>query len=176
MATPSGYIAVGVVGYTSKGDYDNYTTYNRYNTVTYKNSTWVCNQDGTTGIAPVEGNIWHLMAQGYVLTLDSVPTLNSFNPVESNGIYNALKDLNDNKQTKFRTVLLNQELSFSGTDAVVTNLNIKESTHAYVYYASDSLAEVKKAKIEVTTEDGLIRFRAKSAPSSTITCDIIFDS
>ena len=176
MAAPVGYIAVGTVGYTNKGNYSAYETYNRFNTVLYDNSTWVCRQDNTVGIPPAEGASWHLMAKGYVLVTDQTPVSGSHNPVESDGVYQALSNLNSAKQDKFRNVLLSQELSFAGTDAVIANSLINASTHAYVFYSDDSVSAAAAAKITVTTESGLIRFRANNPPTDKITCDIIFDN
>lgn len=101
MATPIGYTKIGTVAYTDKGAYDPYATYNKYNVVLYEASSWVCQQDGVQGITPVEGAQWHLVARGYNLQFDAVPTKNSQNVVRSGGIFDALADLNARKQDVF---------------------------------------------------------------------------
>lgn len=70
MAVPSGYTKIGVVGYTYLGTYSSTTTYNRFNTVYYNGSTYVCIKDNTVNQTPEnDGVYWHLMAEGFDETL-----------------------------------------------------------------------------------------------------------
>ena len=64
MAVPAGWIDIGVVGYTDKGNYNPTTTYNKLNVVKYKGSSWVCNLDNTIGQEPTDGIYWHTMMEG----------------------------------------------------------------------------------------------------------------
>ena len=66
MAAPSGYTALGVVGYTFKGTYSSTATYNRFNTVYYNGSTFVCIKDSTINQTPEDDGVyWHMMAKGF---------------------------------------------------------------------------------------------------------------
>lgn len=70
MAAPSGYTALSVVGYTFKGTYSSTATYNRFNTVYYNGSTFVCIKDSTINQTPEDDGVnWHLMAEGFDETL-----------------------------------------------------------------------------------------------------------
>ena len=64
MAVPAGWIDLGAVGYTDKGNYNPTTSYNKLNVVKYKGSSWVCNLDNTIGKEPTEGIYWHTMMEG----------------------------------------------------------------------------------------------------------------
>ena len=66
MEVPSGYTALGVVGYSFKGTYSSTTTYNKYNTVYYNGSTFVCIKDNTINQTPEDDGVcWSLMAEGF---------------------------------------------------------------------------------------------------------------
>ena len=67
MAVPAGWIDLGAVGYTDKGNYNPTTTYNKLNVVKYKGSSWVCNLDNTIGQEPTDGIYWHTMMEGVVV-------------------------------------------------------------------------------------------------------------
>lgn len=70
MAVPSGYTAMGIIGYTFKGTYSSTVTYNRYNTVYYNGSSYVCIKDNTVNQTPEDDGVcWHLIAEGYNETL-----------------------------------------------------------------------------------------------------------
>ena len=180
MATPIGYTKVGTIAYSDKGAYNSFATYNKYNVVVYNGSSWVCKQDGVTGIIPVEGDNWHLMARGFILVIDPIPQAGSTNPVESGGVYTELSNLNASKQTKFRYVLPLQELATTDFDentkrAQILNTDITSATRAEVYFTDACIAEARKAKIDVYTDTGRIVFQAKKIPSTTLVCDIIYD-
>ena len=64
MAAPSGFTSLGVIGYAPKGNYDPLATYNKYETVYYRGSTYYCKLTNVTGITPEEGVYWGLMASG----------------------------------------------------------------------------------------------------------------
>lgn len=181
MSAPSGYTKVGTVAYSDKGDYNNYDTYNRFNTVLYNGSTWVARHDGVTGVPPVEGNDWHCVARGFILVTDAVPIKNSTNPVQSGGVYDAVKNLNDSKQVKFRYVLEDQELEFEETPAdsgiyiaTLLNTDITSNTRAAVYFTDACIQAAQKAKMDIYTDTGRIIFRAKKEPTMTLVCDVVY--
>ena len=64
MPAPAGWIDLGAVGYTDLGNYNANTTYNKFNVVKYKGSSWVCQVDNTKGQTPAEGIYWHSMLDG----------------------------------------------------------------------------------------------------------------
>lgn len=58
-------ILLGRVAYVNKGAYDSAATYNKKDVVTWKNSTYYCKQDGTTGQEPNgETDYWGVMVDG----------------------------------------------------------------------------------------------------------------
>jgi hypothetical protein len=66
MAVPSGYTKLGVIGYAFKGTYNETTTYNKYHTVYYDGSTFVCLQDNVINQTPEnDGVYWHMLAKGF---------------------------------------------------------------------------------------------------------------
>ena len=83
MSAPTGYIALGVVGYSPKGAYDAAATYNKYNTVYYQGSTFYAKQDNITGITPVEGASWGLLAAGAAYVIRD---LTADNPVADTSV------------------------------------------------------------------------------------------
>lgn len=58
MNTPTGYTALGLVGFTDKGAYSASAVYVANDLVDYQNNKWRCLIDDTTGIAPLEGANW----------------------------------------------------------------------------------------------------------------------
>lgn len=63
MAIPEGYIALGFVGFTDKGDYDPAAVYMQNDLVHLNNAIWKCNVDNTYGIAPEENDNWTIHIQ-----------------------------------------------------------------------------------------------------------------
>ena len=58
-------ILLGRVAYVNKGAYDSAAAYNKKDVVTWKNSTYYCKQDGTTGQEPNgETDYWGVMVDG----------------------------------------------------------------------------------------------------------------
>lgn len=58
-------ILLGRVAYVNKGAYDSAATYNKKDVVTWKNSTYYCKQNGTTGQEPNgETDYWGVMVDG----------------------------------------------------------------------------------------------------------------
>ena len=55
-------ITVGKVALTPKGEYDESTTYERMDIVSYNGASYIILKDETIGITPEEGNYYHLMA------------------------------------------------------------------------------------------------------------------
>ena len=52
MAIPEGYVSLGLVGFTDKGDYSPDAVYVQNDLVHQDNAIWKCLIDGTTGIPP----------------------------------------------------------------------------------------------------------------------------
>lgn len=65
MSAPQGYVKVGVVGYSDRGNYDATATYNKWNVVHYNNSLYYCKVDNTTGILPTTTANWGNMVKCY---------------------------------------------------------------------------------------------------------------
>lgn len=64
---PTNYKKLGKTGFTTKGEYDSSTTYNRYDVVYHRGSSYIVVQDGVTGSEPSEDNTnYILMAKGYL--------------------------------------------------------------------------------------------------------------
>lgn len=55
---------IGIIGMTYKGGYDNATTYNKLQVVTYRNSSYVCKVDTVLGTLPTDTTAWGLLNKG----------------------------------------------------------------------------------------------------------------
>lgn len=116
MNVPSGYIALDLIGFTDRGDYDDQENYVKNDLVHYNGRVWKCRIDDTTGITPAEGANWTVWideaaylsglvdvtitnpANGQVIrynsqsekwenvSVDSTPTAGSANLVQSGGV------------------------------------------------------------------------------------------
>lgn len=134
MSVPIGYTKVGTIAYTDKGDWDPYATYNKYNVVAYENSSYVCQQDEVIGIPPTSSTtIWHMVARGFSITYDDVPTAGSSNVVKSGGIYSSLQSLDNKKQDKFANADVLSQITgitdevTAGSDSLVTSGGVKRA-------------------------------------------------
>lgn len=64
MAVPEGYISLGFVGFTDKGEFSPDIVYKKNDVVHKDNAIWKCLVDDTVGIAPVEGGgNWEIFIQ-----------------------------------------------------------------------------------------------------------------
>ena len=64
MAVPEGYISLGFVGFTDKGEFSPDIVYAKNDVVHKDNAIWKCLVDDTVGIAPVEGGgNWEIFIQ-----------------------------------------------------------------------------------------------------------------
>lgn len=64
MGIPEGYVALGIFGFTDKGDYSNTETYVKNDLVHINNDVWRCLRDDINGIAPAHGDTWSLFVRG----------------------------------------------------------------------------------------------------------------
>lgn len=58
MNVPSGYTALGLIGFTDQGVYNSVTAYVRNDIVHYNGNLWRCLVDDTTAVTPAEGANW----------------------------------------------------------------------------------------------------------------------
>lgn len=63
MSVPEGYVSLGLVGFTDKGDYDASAIYMQNDLVHKDNAIWKCKVDNTTGITPDENDNWTIFVQ-----------------------------------------------------------------------------------------------------------------
>lgn len=61
----TGQTSLGKVGLVNKGDYSPDITYNQYEFVFYKGSTWLALNNGLLGVEPTEGENWKYLARGF---------------------------------------------------------------------------------------------------------------
>ena len=85
MTEPTGYTAVGMVGFTDKGTYSASASYVKNDLVHYGGNIWRCLIDDTTGITPTEGTNWTLfvgeptnMAERIIAPLEVSPSANAY--------------------------------------------------------------------------------------------------
>ena len=71
-------------------------------------------------------------------------------------------------------VLANTTLTFSNLTATVSDARITGSTYPLVYWSSTSYDTAVSCKITSNTSTGAITFTAETAPSTSLTCDIVF--
>ena len=60
MNEPQGYVALDLIGFTDRGEYDPAATYVQNDIVGYNGSKWKCLTDDTTGKTPAENANWTL--------------------------------------------------------------------------------------------------------------------
>ncbi len=92
----------------------------------------------------------------------------NMNPVTSNGVYQAIKDMQD------LIIIKNVPLVFDSTTLIaeVIDSRISANTHAQIFYNNPSIA--RTAKIDADTDAGKIVFTAQAAPAADVICDIMF--
>ena len=85
MTEPTGYTAVGMVGFTDKGTYSASASYVKNDLAHYGGNIWRCLIDDTTGITPTEGTNWTLfvgeptnMAERIIAPLEVSPSANAY--------------------------------------------------------------------------------------------------
>ena len=79
-----------------------------------------------------------------------------------------------NEGTSF--VLANRTLTFSNLVATVSDARITASTYATVYFHDGCLSAAVNAGLKVDTSAGAVTITATTAPSSTLTCDIVCEN
>lgn len=119
MTEPTGYTAVGMVGFTDKGTYSASASYVKNDLVHYGGSIWCCLIDDTTGITPTEGANWTLfvgeptnMAERIIAPLEVSPSENAYSVGE---------------QLIFNDTLYTVTTAIAIGDALTVGTNITES-------------------------------------------------
>lgn len=79
MGAPEGYVALDLVGFTDKGDYNANTVYMKNDLVHHLNDVWCSLKDNMSGIAPVQGENWKVFVRG-------ANTANSMTAVDTSGL------------------------------------------------------------------------------------------
>lgn len=117
MTEPTGYTAVGMVGFTDKGTYSASASYVKNDLVHYGGSIWCCLIDDTTGITPTEGANWTLfvgepinMAERIIAPLEVSPSESAYSVGE---------------QLIFNDVLYKAKTAIAVGDALVVDTNIE---------------------------------------------------
>lgn len=72
------------------------------------------------------------------------------------------------------STLKNQTLSFSNLTAEVAVTGMTANTHVLVFYSVSSIAYAEAAGITAESTTDKVVFTAETAPTSTVTCDIIY--
>ncbi len=85
MTEPTGFTAVGMVGFTDQGTYSSSFNYVKNDLVHYGGNIWKCLIDDTIGITPTEGTNWTLfigeptnMAERIIAPLEVSPSENAY--------------------------------------------------------------------------------------------------
>ena len=119
MTEPTGYTAVGMVGFTDKGTYSASASYVKNDLVHYGGSIWCCLIDDTTGITPTEGTNWTLfvgeatnMAERIIAPVEVSPSENAYSVGE---------------QLIFNDTLYTVTTAIAIGDALTVGTNITES-------------------------------------------------
>jgi hypothetical protein len=71
-------------------------------------------------------------------------------------------------------VLVNQTLTFTNLTATVSDARISGATYPLVYWSNASYDAAMESNIISNTSAGTITFTAETAPSTSLTCDIVF--
>lgn len=92
----------------------------------------------------------------------------NMNPVTSNAVYQAIKDVDD------LVILKNIPLVFDPTTLIaeVIDSRISANTEARIGYKDPDIA--RAAKIDAETAAGKVVFTAQAAPTADVICNIIF--
>jgi hypothetical protein len=81
MNTPEGYVSLGLVGFTDKGDYQDTETYVKNDLVHYDNAIWQCLMDDSIGVNPRSVDTGH-----WKLWIDSENDASGITVVDTEGI------------------------------------------------------------------------------------------
>lgn len=103
---------------------------NLLNLLSGKQDTLVSGENISTinGISLLNGGDISITAEGGVIVYDNTPTQGSVNPVTSNGIYNAIEDVNNRI-----TQLHNETVLFESTTVNYNNITLSDSVANYDY-------------------------------------------
>lgn len=119
MTEPTGYTAVGMVGFTDQGTYSASASYVKNDLVHYGSNIWRCLIDDTTGITPTEGTNWTLfvgeptnMAERMIAPVEVSPSANAYSVGE---------------QLIFNDTLYTVTTAIAIGDALTVGTNITES-------------------------------------------------
>jgi hypothetical protein len=117
MTEPTGFTAVGMVGFTDQGTYSASASYVKNDLVHYGGNIWRCLIDDTTGITPTEGTNWKLfvgeptnMAERIIAPLEVSPSENAYSVGE---------------QLIFNDVLYKAKTAIAVGDVLVVDTNIE---------------------------------------------------
>lgn len=85
MAIPEGYVSLGLVGFTDKGDYSPDAVYVQNDLIHQDNAIWKCLIDGTTGIPPAPGSEnWSIYIQSQT-QMDGITVADTFGVMGETG-------------------------------------------------------------------------------------------
>ena len=133
MGAPEGYVALDLVGFTDKGDYDAAATYMINDLVHLNNDVWCCLKDGLTGIAPVQGEDWKIFIKG-TTTAEGVTAVDTSGLVGGSGevvIAQELLDvISDAVMNKLVTKTMMSGVQVNSADMVPTSALMYELNQA----------------------------------------------
>lgn len=121
MAAPEGYMKLGAVGYSDKGDYSGTTTYNRFNVVHYQNGIYCCTVDNTIGITPTTISNWQVMIppdNGHTILNSAGTAMASRINLQFDGL-NVADDSSNNKTVVTAPVMTGATALANGTGGFV---------------------------------------------------------
>lgn len=162
MAVPEGYVALGLVGFTDRGDYSEDGIYMQNDLVHRNNAIWKCNIDNTTGIEPAENDNWTIFVQSQT-DLAGISATDTQGMVTGKGevvvaqeLLDAIADRVANKlleKSKMSNVQVNDETMVPTSALVyamqqaITNLNsnITDQTDLVVIEVTDFAASTATA-------------------------------
>lgn len=149
MTEPTGYTAVGMVGFTDKGTYSASASYVKNDLVHYGGSIWCCLIDDTTGITPTEGTNWTLfvgeptnMAERIIAPLEVSPSENAYSVGE---------------QLIFNDVLYKAKTAIAVGDALVvdTNIELAPKVTSQIQTLSNNVAKCETLVVSVASFSAL---------------------
>lgn len=138
-------ILLGRVAYVNKGAYDGATTYNKKDVVTWKNTTYYCKQDSTTGQKPNgETDYWGVMVDGQA-AYDAATT--------AQGAAKTATSAADNANTKALTAQQAATRANTASDKLNAALN-KVTEAAINANGSAESAKTQAARAQTAAEHG----------------------
>lgn len=117
MTEPTGYTAVGMVGFTDKGTYSAIVSYVKNDLVHHGGNIWRCLIDDTIDITPTEGTNWTLFVGGPKNIAERIIA-----PVEVSPSENAYSV---GEQLIFNDTLYKAKTAIAVGDALVVDTNIE---------------------------------------------------